>query len=397
MCFKFIVMKREIIKDLFVEVKKYLDKKRILDYSVLGQDFGCIIFLYYYTRKYNLDCNLVDPYIDRMLVGELDYNNIGSYCNGLAGLGIGLTLMENDGLISGVDSILHNLDVRLLKSKEFDFVMQNMDFLHGFIGIGFYLIYRYNSDKEFAKTYLLKILDFLDKSALYSDDCIYWKSSFSDPYKTVNISMSHGMSSVLILLSKLIHIDLEPYNNSIVKKLLEGGTKYILSQKIDFNIYGSYFPTFSKYSESEISKSRLAWCYGDLGISIALKEAAKSLDDEDLYKLAIDILRYSAQRKNLSTNGVYDACLCHGASGIALIFNSVYKETKDEVLGEAYNFWDKQVLKMIRKINDRSTFPNYNVKTKEWIMHYGILEGISGVGLYLMGEYDILDKLFLLK
>jgi len=51
-------------------------------------------------------------------------------------------------------------------------------------------------------------------------------------------------------------------------------------QEIDKDKYGSYFSSFALESTSINTKSRLGWCYGDLGIASVLYQAGKVLNED---------------------------------------------------------------------------------------------------------------------
>lgn len=372
-----------------------LDRKYVLDYSLLGQDLGCIIFLYCFCRKYNINTSMVDSYLDRMFAGVLTYNNVGSYCNGLAGLGIGLKILEEENFIQGVDSVLDNIDIRIERTPEFEIVKNNIDFLHGFIGVAFYLLSRISTKKEFVNNYIDRMLSFLFSTAIEESGMMKWELKEDDD-KKYNISLSHGYSSLIILLSRLLE------NKNVValasiKKILDETVSYVLSQRIDENKYGSCFPTFSKDSEINISRSRLSWCYGDLGIALALREAALSVKNVELYNIAMSVLRYSANRRAMYSNGLFDGCICHGISGVALIFDKIYNDTNENIFKRASIYWNDLLLKKTAVLmNGVITFPYYNIKNPKWAMRYGILDGLSGIGLYLLGDNRILNKLLIL-
>lgn len=83
---------------------------------------------------------------------------------------------------------------------------------------------------------------------------------------------------------------------------------------------------------------------------------------------------------------VYDAGLCHGAAGVAHIFNRFYQDTHNEVFKEAALYWFNQTLEM-DTFQDGLAGYKASISTSgtEYENCTGLLEGIAGIGLALIG------------
>ena len=88
--------------------------------------------------------------------------------------------------------------------------------------------------------------------------------------------------------------------------------EWLLAEQLPNHPAARFGYTAGDYSEP----SRLAWCYGDLGIAAVLLSAARAADNATWEREAIQIARLAAQR-TLANSGVQDAGLCHGSAGIA--------------------------------------------------------------------------------
>ena len=119
---------------------------------------------------------------------------------------------------------------------------------------------------------------------------IKWKSEIfgtADERTTVyNLSLSHGMASIVAILSKILARGI---NKEKTEKLLRGVINYILSNQFDIKNSLSYFPNSISLEGDKGPQSRLAWCYGDLGVSLALWNASKVLADNQLEQKVIEI------------------------------------------------------------------------------------------------------------
>jgi hypothetical protein len=146
------------------------------------------------------------------------------------------------------------------------------------------------------------------------------------------------------------------------------------------------FPSYV-YPDSKPASSRLAWCYGDLGIAAALLSAARGAAMSSWENEAIRIARSSAVRSFETTRAI-DATLCHGAAGNAHLFNRLHQDTGDEELGQAAVEWYERTLQFRRPgegaagFSARMSDPTGKL---EWRPERGMLNGIAGIGLALLG------------
>jgi lantibiotic modifying enzyme len=201
-----------------------------------------------------------------------------------------------------------------------------------------------------------------------------------------NFSLSHGMSSIINFLSRVSLIE---ELKSKADPMLKGAIRYILNSKNQEKSQ-SLFPSFIKpNNNTERDSSRLSWCYGDLGIGISLLKASKVIDNSDLKLEAIEILKFSAKRTNVKENKVFDAGICHGAFGIANLFNEAYKESQIDDFFLTSEFWIKKGLEMDYHQDGFAGYKKLNGDMSTWINETSLLEGISGIGMVLM---DYLSK-----
>ena len=141
----------------------------------------------------------------------------------------------------------------------------------------------------------------------------------------------------------------------------------------------------------KLHSSRLAWCYGDLGISVALWHASQALGRKDWEQEAIDTILHASKRRGLVENGVVDAGLCHGTAGIAHIFNRMHGYTGLEELKEASNYWFAETLKMARFEDGLAGFKAWQGNERGWVNEPGLLEGIAGIGLALISAVSDIE------
>src|SRR4029450_12216233 len=84
--------------------------------------------------------------------------------------------------------------------------------------------------------------------------------------------------------------------------------------------------------------ARSAWCYGDPGIAAALLLAARGVGDAGWEQTAVALACRAAERP-ASDTGVVNANFCHGAAGLAHLYNRMYQATGEPTLGRAALYW----------------------------------------------------------
>jgi rhamnogalacturonyl hydrolase YesR len=144
------------------------------------------------------------------------------------------------------------------------------------------------------------------------------------------------------------------------------------------------FPAWQARGISE-TPARLAWCYGDAGVAIALLAAARATRNA-AWEAEARAMGQAMATRALDGSGVRDMGICHGAAGVAHIFNRMYQATGDEVLGAAARRWFEQLLAMRRAGEGVAGFPamNHVDGADVWVADGGVLMGAAGVGLVLL-------------
>ncbi len=395
------------LKKIATEIVRHNNEIRnndIINFSLLTGYIGEVFFLYYYSLIEHEYESIADEFLERLLNNISIRNNNSSYysyCNGLAGLGIALHLLEESGFIQESTEILDDVDLLLEHGLFGEIKIQHFDFLHGIIGIGFYFLKHYKYCPEKSLPQLKKILIYLEETAIIEQDQIKWKAI--DILKQrenglfhadFNISLSHGISSIIIFLCRYINLNITGKERA--ENMLNMAVNYVLKQRIDTEKYGSYFPGSSIESSEIITKSRLAWCYGDPGIALALWHTSKILKREDLYRLSIEVLLYSSKRRNLSEAFIYDAGICHGSAGISQIYFRMYEETQMIEFKETYKYWTNVTKKMAYHKDGLAGYKTLH--DKEWINNYSILDGVAGIGLSMLSPVNAdWDEILLLN
>ncbi|GHU72997.1 hypothetical protein FACS189413_16860 [Bacteroidia bacterium] len=365
----------EILKQI-VSFFCYLEYKSIDAIGLLNGNAGISLFLFYYARyaeNEEIENKAMDFLIDS--VRQIDRYFYHSYFSGISGLCWTIDHLCNNGFIH-LDNreIFKQFDNILCQSVLQDIRRDNFDFLHGGIGTLIYLLKRISN--PIVKQNVEQVIMMLNEKKIQCGNLCFWNFyNISNNEYERNISISHGQSSILVFLCKCYLLGIE---KNIVKSIAQMCVNYILDQEYLDARVGSFFP--NKINEhSSPHKSRMGWCYGDLGIAIALWHYSRVFKDEEIEAKVIEILLFAAKRRDLALNGVIDGSLCHGCAGLAIIFRRMFYHTNIKAFYEAATYWIEQTLLM-------SKFPDgligYKANGKD--ISYNLLTGVSGIGLSIL-------------
>lgn len=139
--------------------------------------------------------------------------------------------------------------------------------------------------------------------------------------------------------------------------------------------------------------SRLAWCYGDPGIAATLLVAARAAGVPAWEDKALEIAR-AAARRPLEQAFVRDAGLCHGAAGLAHLFNRFWQASSEEVFRDAARFWIERTLELRVPGEGIAGFRAWHAQpgpNGQWVADPGLLEGATGVALVLLAAASTVE------
>ena len=108
-------------------------------------------------------------------------------------------------------------------------------------------------------------------------------------------------------------------------------------------------------------------------------QVGENCSRNDWKELAVEILLYGTKRKEAGNTKIEDACLCHGSSGLSLIYYHAWLKTGRKEFYNSARYWGLRTLNYADK-HGEYTFRGLN----GFETRYNLLEGIAGVGLYLM-------------
>ena len=339
---------------------------------------GELFFLYHYNKAFPGSVPNLEKKIDILLdvakaIKVLDI----SYCSGLAGIFYFLEIIRKDSFLDidiglNIENLFVNSFYNMLTTEKYEL-------LYGVMGI----CQVFTLNRIRYKNQINDVIDWLIRNKIIINEGYAWRKE-KDGEIVYDLSLSHGISSIIVFLTRIVNDNLFENYRQKVLDLLKGSIKYIISQQLDRKKFISYFP-YNSNDKGPIEKnSRLGWCYGDLSIGVALYQASKVCEDYSLSKLVQEIFRYTAnERRNLLENSVVDASLCHGTSGIASIFYRMWWNERKDEYANASEYWINKTIELSKYKNAPAGYL-YGDRAHGLIPAFHLLEGISGIGIVLL-------------
>lgn len=347
---------------------------------------GLALFFFHYaeSRKSTQYRKVANGVFQTILEKLYRQTQSKTYCSGLAGFcWLALHLKKKGWLDIDPDIVLKDIDLLIIQSVQDNLNINFHDFLHGYSGQLHYLVFRYTEAKDSAtKTELRRLLiEFRLQILKKSENLltgVNWRSKSYD-HLGYNFGLAHGTPGLISVLASLYEIDNDLQTHDIIYDACQNLFSFINDSDV-----GSIFPNFITIDGIRSGKSRLGWCYGDIGVFISLLNVNKSIpgcvNDNQMGMIVSSILL----RMDLPENGIRDAGICHGTSGIAIFFNRLFRLHPLPEYRDSAHYWVNKTIDFEKSpIGLQSWFGSQGY-TKE----YGILEGISGIGLTLLSAID---------
>lgn len=388
--------------------------------SYLSEYPSVIIYLSY--RLINCDdkeysellYNRVNYYLQELLNSiKLNSTNNISLCYGFTGYVYTLEFLSQN--CKGYEKLLDTLETillaltkdRLSEIKRSNIVKEEyFDVIQGVSSVARYLLSKEKLTSE-QRVLVKEILNYL-ADLINHDPTIYaeympnekLRKKFPSGY--INLGVAHGILGPLYVLALgFKKFDMTQYLLSI-EKGLSYYERSFFTNKIG-KIIG-WNGRVSDAVENEGFRFNSSWCYGSLGMARVLYNIAKIIDSRKFREMATDVFTSSIDYINSSE--ILNNAICHGRSGIMLLFNLMYLDTGKiqfktisdnlfrEIVRAASN---SEYIFVERDVYFRGV--NFD-KVIDYI-DFGLLNGVSGIVLALMaqrtGASSPLDRMFFMQ
>lgn len=312
---------------------------------------------------------------------------------------------EEEG--AGEEDSNADIDAALLRALQHFNSSTPYDLISGLVGFGVYFLERL--PKDTAIEGIQQVFDRLEALAEHPDDGATWHSGpellpewqrAMCPNGYYNLGVAHGIPGIIHFLSEVSALTIVTRERSY--PLLEDAVNWLISQRLPAgsrSIFSSWIVPGEKPSSG-----RLAWCYGDMGVLPVLLQVARRAGRSDWQEFANHLLdRCLACPPD--EGGASDAPLCHGAVGVAHIFNRIYQSENDPRCLNAALAWLGHALSMRQPGTGIGGFSSLMQPDPYgptvWEANPNFLDGAIGVALALLAALTsvepVWDRMLLLS
>lgn len=325
-------------------------------------------------------------------------------CGGFAGVGWAASHLWSAQGEAVDDDRLSEVDGEVLSALTREPWDRHFDLLYGLVGLGVYALERL--PRRAARSILARVVERLARMAESEGGLTAWRTPPhllppderpAFPSGLYDLGVAHGIAGVVGLLAQACAAGVAVEK---ARPLLEGAVTWLLEQRIQGR---PEFPYRVAPGGERSEATRSAWCYGDLGISAVLSLASRCAGQPAWQTEALSVASRSA-RIAPDDSGVVDASFCHGAAGVAHIFNRLYQRTGRGELREAATIWFERTLAM----RGEEGIGGYTFARRESAgsplrstADASLVDGSTGVGLALAAAATAVeptwDRFFLLS
>lgn len=358
-----------------------------LFFAVLGEVTGD-------TAATDTALELVDDVIEHL--GEADRVTTDLY-GGIGGIGWALSrlegrILDRDDDESDVDDLVtRHLEANVTWNDSFDLI-------NGLAGIGVYALERL--PRRSARRQLDLVLDRLTalveaeptspgRTWRTKPSPLFDASGMRYPDGHYDIGVAHGVAGPICFLADAMLLAPDAV---AARPLLEDSVRWMRAQRLVG--WDSCYPAMFGPGDATTG-TRMAWCYGDPGVAVALLAAGRALGDDELVAEAAEVA-LMCEGRDAECGQIVDAGLCHGSAGLAHTLNCLGQGLGQEGLGAERllalaRSWFAYTLDHRRPGEAIAGFPAIQRRMgpgadgSPYLSALpGVLEGAAGVGLALL-------------
>ncbi|MFA8435480.1 MAG: lanthionine synthetase LanC family protein [Marinifilaceae bacterium] len=366
---------------LLEEISKPDSVSELSLYSGLAGKIYSLQYYYLLTK----DPKVLEILEERVafLMENIEQVSMTTFCNGLSGVLYCLNDLRKNELISISEEDLAIADAFLFENFEHGLLNNDCDFFHGLTGVGSYFLMRARDTGEYSQVkYIVNaILSNIKNVKGFKT----WKKLpyMEEDEEVIDLGFAHGLPSILLFLASVAE-------NNIRRQEIEEviASNFDLLKRVkNLNTTRTFFPDgISDEFIGNTDSSRLAYCYGDIGIAFSLLRCGEILNRVDYIEEAERIVEntlsfYLAEE-------VDETCFCHGLAGLILFYKYFAVKFKKPVYEEVSNHWRCLLEQKWRQYGENALdFTSYSKERgyyKE--TNTGLLEGYCGVFLVCISD-----------
>lgn len=257
------------------------------------------------------------------------------------------------------------------------------DLVSGLIGVGVYALDRL--PRRPARRILARVVERLDLLAVARGAGIAWYTPpellfgaklAAFPRGMFDVGLAHGAAGAIALLAEIHAAGIE---RARCRRLIDGAVRWLLAAAPPGGGPCRYPLGIADDITGPPSPTRPGWCYGTTSVAAAVLAAGVRLEVAAWRDAGHALAAEAAGHDTI----VGDAGLCHGAAGLAHLYNRFFHATGDARFAHAARRWVERCL-AIRQLGVAvAGFPRLDGPEGPWEPDPGVLTGAAGVALAL--------------
>lgn len=339
----------------------------LLGLSLLYYLYGNFSREFYYIEKakeiFEQSCDLI--YSRQSSNFYLDLSELGIFTQFLHHRNI-LKIDLNDFLGDTDEMLQEQLEVYLKEGYIGGFA-------NGAISIGLYFLHRLPSNPAYFTPIIEGLVKGITRWTNNTSQGCYWKVKPGED--KVYLTMPHGLAAIIVVFAKIAEYGIGCSQN----------IEEIVTKSISFLLHQEKLDSHYKFNDllNSYKVSRLAMCYGDMGVGYSLLRSGYAFRNADWYNKGLYILQNCSRRQSTTTTGVIDASILFGTTGLGLMFDKIYSITQDSSFRNSANYWYGQIL---QNGTTESEYAGFRAAYNQWNAYTNLsfCEGIIGIGAGLI-------------
>jgi Lanthionine synthetase C-like protein. len=358
----------------------------------------------------------IKQFKSNMQISQGYLNNKAGIIYGYCGIGymlleLGKSGVNVDKLLTSINEIIYKILVRKLERVEkhlenYEVWYQDYDVLEGVSSSLRYIVeFRENDKFKYLINRIVQYLMTLTKFNKYNYPNYYLKPDKLDELRTrknpngiIDYGVAHGLAGILSSLSiaKIHGVEVDGIEDCIMMLLQE------LKRSMK-NIDGiNYWPgiiSIDNYLINNFDQYNLndyGWCYGVAGTARAVYLGGQACNKPEYMDIAIET--FEQINLNIEQININTYILCHGYSGLLIILNEMYLDTRIESIKKAADIIASKILEWLQSTRLLEDLDKVESRGESNI---DLWEGIIGIALAMINYADnskeLISKLMLVK
>ncbi len=250
------------------------------------------------------------------------------------------------------------------------------DYLHGAFGVLNYFIDRLPDPT--IQLHAECLLEAILKKIIHSKDGCWIRNYIISKEETceINVSLSHGQTGFILILLKAFEQGLLfDKIHDVIRSMIGLVVKQTMTTDPENNRHSMFPHTVHEATQEKTYNNRLAWCYGDLNQAFMLYKVGAAFGIQQYIEIADLVGACSLDRMDAESTMCVDAQFCHGAAGIAAMYQSLYAVSGRAFYEKAANAWIQKTVQFLKEGKLNLDFADKETS---------LLEGYPAVSLVLL-------------